>query len=117
MAYYLVQVAYTTEAWRTLIKFPQNRIEAVRPVIEGLGGSVENAWFTFGDCDIVWLIQMPDNVSVAAFSFAVSASGAVKTIKTTPLMTVDEAVQSMKKAAGVEYQPPGNYLRAVEQNR
>jgi len=117
MAYYLVQVAYTTETWRTLVKYPQNRIEAVRPLIEELGGSVENAWFTFGDCDIVWLIQMPDNISLAAFSFAVSAGGAVKSVKTTPLLTVEEAVESMKKAAEVEYQPPGSYLHAVEQNR
>ena len=31
MAYYLEQVAYSTEGWQALVKNPQNRIEAVRP--------------------------------------------------------------------------------------
>ena len=32
MAAYMVQVAYTAEAWGNLVRSPQNRLEAVRPV-------------------------------------------------------------------------------------
>jgi len=42
---------------------------------------------------------MPDNVSAAAFSMAVSAGGALKALKTTQLITPEEAMLAMKKAA------------------
>lgn len=107
MAYFLLQGAYTSEAWKNLVKKPVNRIEVVRPIIEKLGGSVEGAWFSFGDYDVVLIMQMPDNVSAAAFSLAVASSGAFKTHKTTPLMTMADGVEAMKKAGGAGYRPPG----------
>lgn len=38
MPHYLQQVAYSQEGWAALVANPQNRIEAVRPAIEKLGG-------------------------------------------------------------------------------
>jgi uncharacterized protein with GYD domain len=52
MPHYLQQIAYSIEGWKTLVKKPQNRIEAVRPAIEKLGGKIESAWFTFEDYDM-----------------------------------------------------------------
>jgi uncharacterized protein with GYD domain len=106
MAYYLIQAAYTPEAWAAMAKTPQNRVEAVRPVAERLGGKLGNGWLAFGEYDIVAILQMPDNVSAAAFSIAASAGGAVKTIKTTPLMTTEEGIAAMKKASGAGYRAP-----------
>ena len=107
MPSYMVQVAYTAEAWAALIKKPQNRIEAVRPAIEKIGGKINGAWFTFGEYDLIVILQMPDNVSAAAISMAFSAGGATKSVKTTPLMTLEEGIKAMKKAAGTGYKPPG----------
>ena len=106
MAYYLVQVAYTPEAWASMVKNPQDRTEAVRPVVERLGGSWESSFLTFGEYDILAIIQMPDNVSAAAFSMAASAGGAVKAFKTTPLMTAQEGLEAMRKGGQAGYQPP-----------
>jgi uncharacterized protein with GYD domain len=106
MAYYKYQGAYTAEAWRALLKKPANRAELIRPVIERLGGSVENWWFTFGEHDFVVIAQMPDNVSAAAFSLAAAAGGSVKTFVTTPLITMPEGIAAMKKAAKSGYRPP-----------
>jgi uncharacterized protein with GYD domain len=89
-----------------MVKNPQNRLDAVRPVIEKLGGKVEGGWLAFGEYDIVLVCQMPNNVSAAAFSMAASAGGAVKAVKTTPLMTIDEAMEAMRKASGAGYRPP-----------
>ncbi len=107
MPYYLYQAAYTPEAWAVQIKQPQNRIEAVRPVIEGLGGWIEGAWLSFGDYDVVLLIHMPDNPSLAAFAIAVAAGGAIKAAKTTPLLTIEEGMDAMNKAESSGYMPPG----------
>jgi hypothetical protein len=45
--------------------------------------------------------EMPDHVSAAAFSLSASAGGVVKAVKTTPLMTIEESTEAMKKTPGV----------------
>ena len=106
MPYYLVQAAYTQEAWASMVKNPQNRLDAVRPVVEKLGGKVEGGWLAFGDYDAVVICQMPDNTSAAAFAMAGAASSGLKAIKTTPLMTVQESMDAARKAQGAGYRPP-----------
>jgi uncharacterized protein with GYD domain len=103
MPSYLQQVAYSTEGWEALVGKPENRIEAVRPAIEKLGGKIESAWFAFGDYDVVLIIQMPSNVDAGAIAMAFAAGGACKSVKTTPLLTAEEAVQAMTKAASAGY--------------
>jgi len=101
--HYLIQVAYNSEGWQALVKNPQNRVEAVRPAVEKLGGKIENAWYSFGDYDVTLILQMPDNVSAAALSIAFAAGGALKSVKTTPLLTATEALEAMKRAGGSGY--------------
>jgi len=108
MAYYMVQAAYTPEAIAAMVKKPEDRAAAIRPVVEKLGGKLVGIWFCFGEYDVVGISELPDNVSAAAFAFAVSQGGKVKALKTTPLMTGDEAVKAMKKAAGAGYRAPGS---------
>jgi uncharacterized protein with GYD domain len=107
MALYLLQVAYTPEAWSVQLSNPLDRREAVSQVVERLGGYIESAYYAFGDYDAILIIEMPDNVSAAAFSLAVSAGRAVKAIKTTPLLTIEDGIAAMRKAAGAGYRPPG----------
>ncbi len=106
MPQYLLQAAYTPAAWAAMVKSPQNRLEAVRPVIEKLGGKINGGWVSFGEYDVTLICELPNNVSAAAFSMAASAGGAVKAVKTTPLMSIDESMEAMRKAAGVGYSPP-----------
>ena len=106
MAYYLLQGSYTAETLANLVKNPQDRAESIRPIIEGLGGTLEGAWFALGDYDIVVVCQMPDNVSAAAFAIAGSAGGSLKTLKTTPLLTMEDGLEGFRRASGSGYQPP-----------
>lgn len=105
MAYYLLQVAYTPEGTAALISNPQDRSAAVRAPIEKLGGKMERFWLAFGDYDVVGIVDMPNNVSAAAFAMAVSAGGSCKAVKTTPLLTAEEGMEAMKKAATCGYRP------------
>ena len=73
MAHYLMEVGYTPEAWKALLKKPEDRTQAIRPVIEKLGGTLESAWFAFGEHDLILIAEFPDNVSAAAFSLAAAA--------------------------------------------
>jgi uncharacterized protein with GYD domain len=103
----LIQAAYTPDAWAAMVKQPQNRLDAVRPVVEKLGGKFEHAWLAFGEYDIVAVVEMPENTDAAAFAMAAAAGGALKAFKTTPLLSVEEGVEAMRKAQGAGYRPPG----------
>jgi uncharacterized protein with GYD domain len=106
MAHYLLQVAYTSEAWATMLKNPQDRIAVVSKAIQNLGGTVVGGWLSFGDYDTVAIFDMPDAASAAAFSMAVAAGGACKSIKTTPLLSVAEGLEAEKKALKAGYTAP-----------
>lgn len=106
MPRYLLRASYTSEAWAAMLKNPQNRRDAVRPVIEGMGGKLESFYFAFGESDAFLIADMPDNVSAAAISMAVAASGSLASVSTTVLMTPEEGMEAMKKAGGVGYRPP-----------
>jgi uncharacterized protein with GYD domain len=106
MAYYLTQVSFTAESLAKMVREPQNREQAVRPMIEKVGGRVVGMWFSFGDYDSITITEMPDSVSITAIALAVGSSGAVKAIKTTPLITMEEGMQAMRKASGAGYRAP-----------
>lgn len=107
MATYMVQAAFTSTAWSKLVQRPENRMEAMKPVIEKLGGQLLAWYYAFGDYDVVTLFDVPGNINAAAVSMAIAAGGAVKEFKTTPLMTPDEGFDAMLLAQGAGYRPPG----------
>ena len=107
MPRYLFQASYSSQGVADLIKSPQNRAEAVRPVVERMGGKLESFDFVLGDFDVVAIAEMPDNVSMTAMSMAISATSAISSFKTSVLLSADEAVEAMKKASGTGYKPPG----------
>jgi len=109
VALYLLQVSYTPEAWAAQLKNPQDRAAGVvGQLLERLGGRFVGAYFAFGEYDIVAVMEVPNTASAAAVSMALSAGGALKAVKTTPLMTMEEGVEAMRKAGEVSgvYRPP-----------
>ena len=106
MPHYLLQVAYEPTAIAALIASPQDRTEAIRPVVEKLGGKIENFFYAFGDYDVVAIVELKENAGAAAFSLAASAGGAIKSIRTTPLMSTSEGIEAFKRAATCGYKAP-----------
>jgi uncharacterized protein with GYD domain len=107
MPHYLVQAAYTPEAWTAMTKNPTNRAEAVGRVVEGLGGRIESAYLSFGEFDVMVLAEFPDNISAAAFAMASAGKGHLKVLKTTPLLTVEEGLQAMSTGGTLDIVTPG----------
>ena len=105
MPSYLVQVSYSSGSLAALIKKPQDRLAAVSKSVEKLGGKIEGGWLSFGDYDVVVVLDMPDNVSAAALSMALGAGGGCRNVKTTPLMSMEESLLAMKKAGTSGYKP------------
>ena len=106
MAQYLVQVAYTSGAIASLVAVPQDRVGVVSKAVKKLGGKVVGGWLSFGEFDTVLIVHLPDNIAAAAFALAVAAGGACKSVKTTPLLSVEEGLAAMKAAGSLGYKPP-----------
>ena len=107
MARYLIQASYTPESWAAQLKNPQDRRQAAAPLLEQLGGRIETFDYAFGDYDVVAIVDLPDSISAAAGALAIMASGAMKAYKTTPLLSGDEGLAAIRKAAeaATTYQP------------
>jgi uncharacterized protein with GYD domain len=105
MAYYLMQIVGSTEMWAAMVQKQADRTPAIEVAVRALGGNVEHLWFCLGDYEMVGIAQLPDNLSVAAFSMAIAAGGACKVLKATPLLTMQEGIEAMKKAAVLPYEP------------
>lgn len=102
MPLFMYQAAYTPESWAAQIKDPQNRVEQVaRKACEAVGGKLVGGWLSFGEYDLVIIADIPDKESMAAIALAVGAGGAIKASKTTPLMTGEEGLDALRKAAAV----------------
>jgi len=105
MPSYLVQTSYTSEALAALIKNPQNRTEVIRKSVENLGGKLVGSWMSFGDQDVVLIIDMPDHISAAAMVLAACGGGSVRGTKTTLLFSLEEGLEAIKKAGASGYSP------------
>ena len=106
MAKYLFHGSYTAEGLKGLLKEGgSKRRDAAEQVLGSVGGTVEAYYFAFGDNDFYVIANLPDNVSTAAGSLVVNASGAVN-VKTVVLLTPEEVDQAVKMSA--DFRPPGH---------
>ncbi|WP_037437602.1 GYD domain-containing protein [Sinorhizobium fredii] len=88
------------------IENPEDRREAARTYIESVGGKLHGFWYAFGEHDGWNLWEAPDNVSMAAVALAIGAGGALSSIETTVLLSVEDTMEALKKAKSIRYRPP-----------
>jgi uncharacterized protein with GYD domain len=108
MAVYLMRFSYTAETWSKLIQNPEDRRDAARSYIEQVGGTLHGFWYGFGEYDGYAIFEAPDNVSMTGAVLAISAGGALASVETTVLMTVEETLEALAKAKTVRYKRPGD---------
>ena len=117
MPFYLTRFSYTPETWARLINNPEDRREAARQYIESVGGKLHGFWYAFGEHDAYNLWEAPDNVSMAAVALAISAGGALSSLQTTPLVTVEETLAALEKARSISTSRPAvDRCRATDPN-
>ncbi|HEY3729133.1 MAG TPA: GYD domain-containing protein [Solirubrobacteraceae bacterium] len=105
MPKFLIHARYTAAGAKgVMVEGGSGRKAAVAKVAESLGGKVESFYFAFGDDDVFTVLDFPDNVSAAAVSITVGASGLVST-KTTVLLSPEEVDEAARKS--VSYRGPG----------
>ena len=80
MARYLIEASYTHEGLQGVLKEGgSGRRDAIGKLLADLGGSLESFHFAFGEQDAYVIVDVPDNVTAAAISMTVGASGVVGT--------------------------------------
>lgn len=107
MPHYLIQASYSAQSISGLISSGEDRSGVITSLVEGMGGKVESQYQCFGDYDVMIVLELPDNVSMAALSMVAGASGGLTNFKTTVLIPISQGVEAARKAAGIGYRPPG----------
>ena len=108
MPLYMTQFSYTAEAVAAMTKNPQDRTGGLKKLIEKLGGRLIGLYYCFGEYDGVAIAEVPDNGTELAVVLAATTPGHLKAVKTTVLISMDEALEAMKKAHGLAYAGPGD---------
>jgi uncharacterized protein with GYD domain len=67
-------------------------------------------WYAFGKHDGYSLLEAPDNVSIAAMALAIGSGGALSSVETIVLLSVEDTVKALQKASSIKYRPPGEKL-------
>ena len=82
-------------------------IQFFRLASQAFGGTLHSIFYGFGDRDIIAIVEVADDKTMATGTFVLSATGAFSKIETTPLLTTAEAMEAMSlaKATASAYTP------------
>lgn len=106
MSSYLIQLSYAPETVAALVKKPTDRTEVIAKLVGKMGGKLVGTWLSFGEYDIVLIVEGANDISAAACAMAVTGSGGFTAYKTTPLLSTTDAMAAMKQAGTLGYKPP-----------
>ncbi|MDE2858240.1 MAG: GYD domain-containing protein [Chloroflexota bacterium] len=99
MALFLWQFAFTSKAWERQMGEHISPFDHLDDKVAGeFGGVVRQSWYAFGEYDVIAVVEMPDNESMAAYVLAMNALGYLSGGKTTVLMSMDEGGSALKRA-------------------
>lgn len=106
MALAMIQFSYNVETVGKLIQNPEDRAAAVKKLVEGFGGKLLEFYYSYGEYDGFLIADMPDNVSTLAAVMTAFSGGGTSKLKTTILISVEEAMAAMKKSKGMKLEQP-----------
>ena len=106
MSISMIQFSYKPEIVAKLISNPEDRSIAVKNLVEKAGGRMLSFYYSYGEFDGVIIIEMPDNTSSLATTLTAFSQGGLTNLKTTILISVEEAIEAMKKASDLSIEMP-----------
>jgi uncharacterized protein with GYD domain len=102
---YLIQASYIGDGLKGLLKEGgSSRRAAVEKAFASVGGKLESFYFAFGETDAYVIGDVPDNVTAAALSLTVNATGTVAA-RIIVLLTPEEVDAAANKSPA--YRAPG----------
>src|SRR5579883_3166015 len=98
MARYLIQAASNR---REVLAAPHDLALWVRDVVEKLGGKLESLDYTIGEEDLVLIVEMPDEASMAAFSELASTANKLHVGRVSALIRPEAARIALSRGNGL----------------
>jgi uncharacterized protein with GYD domain len=96
MTTYIVLINWTEQGARNVRESPK-RLDAAKKLLGDMGGTFKAFYLTMGECDMVAVVEAPDDAVLARFSLMLAAGGNVKTrtLKAFPEFAYREIVASL----------------------
>jgi uncharacterized protein with GYD domain len=98
MPYYLHQWSYHDRQVRQIVVQRQDREQVVRDAVESFDGELLHFYFCLGEYDAMAISKFPDNERAMACLLLVFGEGAVRKLRTTPLVDAAEATRAIQRA-------------------
>lgn len=98
MGLYLWHSGFTADCWAEQISEKSLHFEDLDAMVADFGGKTLGTWLAFGEYDMVKLVEMPDNATMAAFVLAVTSAGYFSGGKTTVLLSMEEGMKALEQA-------------------
>jgi uncharacterized protein with GYD domain len=106
MSKYMIKASYSPEGIKgVMAKGGSARVDAIKKLASGVGGSLESCYFAFGDEDLYAIVDAPSHEAMAAIAGTVTSTGALSSYQTIVLLTADEIDAAAKQT--IDYTPPG----------
>lgn len=99
MAYYLIEGSYTPESWATQVERQESVADRMTRNLDPYGAKLVSVYYAFGDMDLVAIVDFREPEDAAAYSMTVHSYGAARVHRLTPLMSVDQGMESMRRAS------------------
>ena len=112
MPKYVSFVSWSSATWARMIDHADDRVAETQRVLEAFGGTLESVyWLPLATHDLVVIADVPDTVTAAAVTFAVTSRGAEEKIETYELLSADQLRDALTLAADARriYRTPGQY--------
>ena len=103
-------VTWSSASWARMIENADDRIAEIRRVLDAFGGTVESVyWMPLATHDAILIADVPDTITAAAVTFAVTSAGAEHSIETYELFAEEQLRDALTLAAEARriYRPPG----------
>jgi uncharacterized protein with GYD domain len=115
MGKYLFTAQYSSGSWARLVKGSDDRVAAVRSMVEALGGSLDHVYWGAHSSAAHVIADLPDAVVAKAVLTTVIETGAFSNVEATELLTQEELRDSLILARSAQefYDAPGK--SAVEE--
>ncbi|MER8390820.1 MULTISPECIES: GYD domain-containing protein [unclassified Mesorhizobium] len=78
MTTYIVLINWTEQGAKNVRESPK-RLDAAKKLLGDMGGSFKAFYLTMGDCDMVAVLEAPDDAVLARFSLMLATAGNVRT--------------------------------------
>jgi uncharacterized protein with GYD domain len=97
MTTYILLINWTEQGARNVRESPK-RLDAAKKQLADMGGSFKAFYLTMGECDIVAVVEAPDDAVFARFTLMLAAGGDVRTrtLKAFPEVAYREIISSLR---------------------